>query len=227
CGRSVHIIAASPPGPSGTLSRAIRASQPDAWRNCPGYSGPTRACFGRRPGHPFTDPGVEPFLRFRIRSASAAMPATMSAAGRTPSMRPITSPTSMAAASKSSAATAASKVLTDRAATTAMPLHCHASRRRTGCSASARCIRVANPAAAQRHSPRAVGVVTAGSDSPVVCARRRQRLGGGPKPGAHQHAIGAENERRRKQSSSSLSVIDTTKSAESSPHRAARLAATS
>src|SRR5947209_20066860 len=36
CGRSVQIIAASPPGPSGTSSLAMEPSQPDAWPNCPG-----------------------------------------------------------------------------------------------------------------------------------------------------------------------------------------------
>src|ERR1700692_3170302 len=36
CGRSVQIIAASPPGPSGTSSLAMYASKPDVWLDCPG-----------------------------------------------------------------------------------------------------------------------------------------------------------------------------------------------
>ena len=50
--------------------------------------------------------------RPRIRAASRAMSCTMSAAGRISRTSPIASPTSMAAASKSSAATAFSKVST-------------------------------------------------------------------------------------------------------------------
>ena len=45
--------------------------------------------------------------------------------------------------------------------------------------------------------PRAERVVAAGPNSPLMRARRHQRLGGGPKPGAHQHAIGTEGKRRR------------------------------
>ena len=55
-------------------------------------------------GHRCTDCGG--YVRFRISAASLTISATMSAAGRTWRMSPTPSPTSIAAASKSSAATA-------------------------------------------------------------------------------------------------------------------------
>ena len=127
------------------------------------------------------------------------MSRTMSAAGRTSRMSPIASPTSIAAVSKSSAATRLFE-----------GVHRFGQRRRQlglvampgveewRCPALARCIRRANRAAAQRHRPGFGRCRLRWPGWPADALAATPTPPARPKPGAHQRAVGAEGQRRRK-----------------------------